>query len=209
KFDEHLEKYDPTFAKVLVRYNPANKKDNLIQLKRLKKLSNFCDKSAMRFMLEVLIPPTETQLKKVKGDQHKFDQKIRPDLMVKTVKEMHRAGIEPDVWKITGVETNKDWEKISKAIRDGRQRRAVAIIVLGRSASKQQVNLWIKTAAASGLVNGFAIGRTIFFQPLEDYRDKKINRTEAVENIAQNYLRFITLWRKNAKNKKETCVCPM
>ncbi len=209
KFGEHLDKYDPTFAKVLIRYNPANKKDNAIQLKRLKKLSNFCEKSALRLMLEVLIPPTEAQLKKVNGDQHKFDQKVRPDLMVKATKEIHKAGIEPDVWKITGFETKKDWEKISAVIRNGRQRRAVGIIVLGRSAKKQQVNLWIKTAAASGLVNGFAIGRTIFFKPLEDYRDKKIKRAEAVEQIAQNYLRFITLWRKHAKNKKETCVCPM
>ncbi|MFH1315657.1 MAG: DUF2090 domain-containing protein [Candidatus Uhrbacteria bacterium] len=209
QFGHELIKYEPTFAKALVRYNPANKADNVVQLKRLKRLSDFCEKNAQRFMLEVLIPPTESQLKKAKGDQHRFDQKTRPGLMVKIVQEMHQAGIEPDVWKITGVETKKDWEMISKAIRGERKRRAVSIIVLGRGGDKEQVDLWIKTAASTGLVNGFAIGRTIFFKPLEDYRDKKIKRAEAVEQISQNYLRFINLWRENAKNKKDTCVCPM
>ncbi len=41
-FDEHLLKWQPTFAKALVRYNPKNQEMNKVQLERLKKLNDFC-----------------------------------------------------------------------------------------------------------------------------------------------------------------------
>jgi len=209
QFGHELLKHDPTFAKALVRYNPSNKADNVIQLKRLKRMSDFCQKNGIRFMLEPLVPPTKTQLKNCKGKQRKFDKIMKANLMVKMIQEMHQAGIDPDLWKIEALESKKDWQKVAGTIRNDRSRRAVAIIMLGRGEDDELVKQWIKTAASTGLVNGFAIGRTIFFKPLEDYRDKQIKRAETVEQIAENYLYFINLWRQHAKNKKNSCVCPM
>jgi 5-dehydro-2-deoxygluconokinase len=207
KFGQSLIKIGPTFAKALVRYNPDNQADNQIQLKRLKKLSNFCIKNSIRLMIEPLVPPTVEQLKKVGGDQRKYDKKLRPALMTKMVKEFHHAGIEPDVWKVEALETKKAWNDLAKVVRNTRARRAVNIIVLGRGGNRQLVDQWVKTAASSGQVNGFAIGRTIFFKPLEDFRDGKFKKQETVDQIAKNYLHYINLWRKHAKNKIN-CVCP-
>jgi len=208
KFGEHIDKNSPVFVKALVRYNPSNRSDNKIQLRRLKRLNDFCEKNGYRFMLEPLVPPTKAQLKQMKGDQRKFDKKLKPGLTVRMVQEIHKAGIDPDVWKVEAVESKKAWSEIAGTIRNNHSRRAVNIIVLGRGENTKLVDKWIKTAASTGLVNGFAVGRTIFFKSLEQYRDHEIKRAEAVEQIADNYLRMINQWRKNAK-VKHSCVCPM
>ena len=84
----------------------------------------------------------------------------------------------------------KQWKEIYKVAKSD-------LVILGRGASKAKVEDWIIAAAKSGVVSGFAIGRTIFYKPLEQFKDKKITRKQAVEKIAKNYLYFIKLWEKH------------
>jgi len=114
------------------------------------------------------------------------------ELMERSMKQVIKAGIKPTLWKIEGLPKASDWKTIDALTK-------ADIIVLGRGESKKAVEKWITEAAKSDIVDGFAIGRTIFFKPLEEYRDKKINRTTAVEKITKNYLHFINLWGKNIK----------
>jgi len=199
KFKEHILKYRPTFVKALIRYNPSNKKDNILQRKKMKQLVKFCEEEELKLMIEPLIPATSAQLKKFKGDTRAYDKKMRPELARQMVAELYADGIVPDVWKIEAMENKKEWKRLGEVIRDCREHRNIGIIVLGRGEDAEQVNKWIKTAASSGLVNGFAVGRTVFFKPLQDYRDKKITRDEAVSKIATNYVNMIGLWRSNHK----------
>lgn len=199
KFKEHLLKHRPTFAKALIRYNPTNKKANLEQRKRLKKLVNFCEQEEIKLMIEPLVPATKAQLKKFKGNVRAYDKKLRPELARQMITELYNDGIIPDVWKIEAMENKQEWKKLNKVVRDCRMTRNVGIVVLGRGADMSQVNKWIKTAASTGLVNGFAVGRTVFMEALEEYRDKKIKRDEAVQKIAQNYTDLINLWEANKK----------
>lgn len=175
-FGRQLTKIKPTYAKALVRYNPAQAKVNKTQLARLKKLSNFCQKNKIGFMLEPLVEGKGSKLA----------------LMERSMKQMLKAGIKPTLWKLEGLEKASEWKKIDLFTK-------VDIVVLGRGETKKAVENWITEAAKSGIVDGFAIGRTIFFKPLEEYRDKKIDRKTAVEKIAKNYLHFINLWEKNIK----------
>lgn len=175
-FESHLRKFKPTFAKALVRYNPSQHKQNKIQLARLKKLSRFCKKEKMGFMFEMLVHG--------KGQQH--------ELMAKSLKQILKAGVEPTLWKLEGLDALSHWKTLDGITKTD-------IIVLGRGESKAAVDKWITTAAKSNIPDGFAIGRTIFFKALEDYRDKKITRAQAVERISKRYLHYIRLWEKNAK----------
>lgn len=175
-FGKYLLKVKPTFAKALVRYNPAQTKVNKEQLVRLKKLSDFCLKNKLGLMLELLVDGRGS----------------KETVMERSMKQMLKAGIKPSIWKLEGLENAADWKKIDLFTK-------VDIVVLGRGETKKEVENWITEAAKSGIVDGFAIGRTIFFKPLEEYRDKKINRKEAAEKIAKNYLNFIALWEKAIK----------
>src|SRR6478736_112789 len=90
EFGRHIEAFDPTFCKVLVRYNPQGDADlNRRQAGRLKRLSEFlAQRNRSRFMFELLVPPEKAQLDKLNGDKKAYDLKLRPDLMVEAVQEL-------------------------------------------------------------------------------------------------------------------------
>jgi 5-dehydro-2-deoxygluconokinase len=189
KFGQHLLKFKPEYAKVLVRYNPVNKKDNLEQLKRLKKMSDFCLKNKIGFLFELLVPATDEQLKKYGKN---YDLKARPGLSVQAMKEINIFGIKVDIWKLEAMPRNY-WAKIIKVAGKAQ------IVVLGRAGSKAMVSEWLKCAAKFKQIIGFAVGRTIFFQPLEQWRDGKISKDKAIGLIAGNFEYFIDLWERSKK----------
>jgi myo-inositol catabolism protein IolC len=195
KFGEEILKFNAPIVKALVRYNPANIQGNLIQLKRLKKLSDFCRDKDFKLMLELLIPPTALDLKRVGRNFEAYDKKIRPRLTLKTVREFHAAGVEPDIWKIEALEKDSDWPEIIAEIRAGKERKNVAIILLGRGESFAKVKNWFDAAPKYEL-NGFAVGRTVFLRPLIDLHNKQISRKETIKEIAKNYLELIAYWEK-------------
>lgn len=194
-FGEHLKKYNPTFAKALVRYNPEDETESKNrQNAQLKILSDFCHANDFKFLIEPLIPATPSQLEKVSNDQKRFDLEIRPGLMVQMVKEMQDAGVEPDIWKIEGLEKTEEYEAVVKQARSG-GREEVSAVILGRGADNVQVEKWLKAAARAEGVAGFAIGRTIFHEALMNYKEGKYTREEAINKIAENYLHFYKVFK--------------
>jgi len=132
-FAEHIEAFHPTFCRVLVRYNPEGEAAlNRRQSARLQRLSDYLHGgSRSLFMFELLVPPDKAQLAKLKGDKKAFDLEVRPRLMVQAIEQLQEAGVEPDVWKIEGLDRRLDCEKVVAAVhRGGRDR--VGCIVLGR-----------------------------------------------------------------------------
>jgi len=112
-FAEHIEAFNPTFAKVLVRYNPeGDAAVNRRQTARLRELSDYCRVSGPRFMFELLVPATEAQMAGVRQDKEAYDLQVRPRLMMQALSALQEAGIEPDVWKIEGLARREDCERM-------------------------------------------------------------------------------------------------
>ena len=201
-FAKHIEEFDPTFVKVLVRYNPESDAIlNKRQLQRLKKLSDYLLQKKRTFLFELIVPATVNQLSKLGGSKETYDKEMRPKLMVESLKEIQAAGVEPVIWKLEGVDKPESAKAVVKqAESNGRK---VGVITLGRGESKEKVQEWLKVGAKIPGIIGFAVGRTIFWQPLADYRAGKINRKEAVEKIAQNYGEFTELWLNECKGGKK------
>jgi 5-dehydro-2-deoxygluconokinase len=196
-FAKHIEAFNPTFCKVLVRYNPEGDQDlNSRQADRLKRLSEYLRANARsRFMFELLVPAKQAQLDRVKGDKKRYDLELRPSLMVQTIHELQDAGVEPDVWKVEGLDRREDCEKVVAAARRG-DRDKVGCIVLGRGEDDQKVREWLSTAAGVPGFIGFAVGRTSFWEPLVELRAKKITREDAVAEIADRYREFVDVFEK-------------
>jgi len=192
EFAPHIETLHPTFSKVLVRYNPEGDQAlNRRQADRLKRLSDYLQAARRSlFMFELLVPAEKAQLDEVGGDKNAYDSKLRPRLMVETIKQLQSSGVEPDVWKIEGLDRREDCERIIETARAG-GRDSVGCIILGRGADEQKVRQWLTTAASVPGFIGFAVGRTDFWQPLVDWRDKKISRETAVTHIAREYRGFV------------------
>jgi myo-inositol catabolism protein IolC len=193
-FAKHIEAFNPTFCKVLVRYNPEGETAlNQRQTSRLKRLSDYLHGSKRKFMFELLVPPEKAQLDRVKGDKKAFDLEVRPGLMVQAIQQLQDAGIEADVWKIEGLDRREDCSKMVAAARRG-GRDKVGCIVLGRGEDDKKVREWLAVAAAVPGFIGFAVGRTTFWDPCVDYRAKKITREAAVAEIARRYKEWIGIF---------------
>ncbi|MGO9339120.1 MAG: 2-deoxy-5-keto-D-gluconate 6-phosphate aldolase domain-containing protein [Terracidiphilus sp.] len=203
-FAKHIEAIHPTFSKVLVRYNPEGDPVlNKRQAERLKRLSDYL-RNARRslFMFELLVPAEKAQLAKVNGDKKAYDLDLRPGLMIGAIKELQDAGVEPDVWKIEGLDRRKDCERIVATAKSG-GRESVGLIILGRGEDDEKVREWLVTAASVPGFIGFAVGRTDFWNPLVNWRDKKIFREEAVNEIASHYREFVDAFEAAARHRIE------
>ncbi|HEY6678816.1 MAG TPA: DUF2090 domain-containing protein [Actinomycetota bacterium] len=194
EYGKHIEEFDPVFTKVLVRYNPAGDGAmNERQTERLRELSDWLHERGRKFLFELLVPPTKEQLATVSDDPDRFDTELRPQLMLAAIAELQQSGVEPDVWKIEGIDRREDCEAIATQTRMG-GRDAVACVVLGRGADEAAVDHWLRTGAGVPGYIGFAIGRTIWWNPLKEFVDGTAMREDAAARISANYRRFVDVY---------------
>jgi myo-inositol catabolism protein IolC len=199
RFGEHIERFDPDFTKVLVRYNPDGDADmNGRQIERLKRLSEWLHERQRKFLFELLVPAEEDQLASVGGDNDRYDAELRPELMRRTIADMQEAGVEVDVWKIEGVEDQADCVTIAEQSRAG-GRDGVVCVLLGRGADDAKVEHWLTQAAPIEGFVGFAIGRTIWWDALKGFLDGSLEREQAAAQIADNYLRFVNVYQQSER----------
>jgi 5-dehydro-2-deoxygluconokinase len=196
EFAEHIERFDPDFTKVLVRYNPEGDGEaNREQSEKLRRLSDWLHAHDRRFLFELLVPAEEAQLQQVGGDTDRYDAELRPELMRRAISELQDRSVEADIWKIEGVETRADCEMLVAQARSG-GREGVTCVVLGRGADDAKVDHWLTQAAPVDGFIGFAIGRSIWWDPLKAYVDGKIERAAGARKIAENYLRFVAVYER-------------
>jgi myo-inositol catabolism protein IolC len=195
-FGAHIEQFNPDFNKVLVRYNPdGDAEENGQQLVKLKRLSDWLKSNDRKFLFELLVPAEDAQLASVGGDTERYDTELRPELMRRAIAEIQDAGIEADIWKIEGVDERSDCEMLVAQTRVG-GRDGVVCVVLGRGADDAKVDHWLTQAAPVDGFVGFAIGRSIWWDPLKAYVDGKIDRASGARRIAENYLRFVAVYER-------------
>jgi myo-inositol catabolism protein IolC len=195
QFGEHIEAFDPDFSKVLVRYNPDDEDEfNRRQLERLERLADWLHDHDRKFLFELLVPATEGQLASVDGDSDRYDAELRPELMRRAIAEIQDYGCEVDIWKIEGVDAREDAEMLAQQTRTGEGREKVVCVLLGRGASDEKVDHWLRQAAPVEGFVGFAIGRSIWWDALKAYLDNSLEREDAAQKIADNYLRFISVY---------------
>jgi myo-inositol catabolism protein IolC len=200
-FARHIEEFSPTFCKVLVRYNPeGDAQMNRRQAGRLRRLSDWLRGNARKLMFELLVPAEQAELEEVDGDHAVYDRSRRPRHMLDAIRDLQDAGVEPDVWKVEGLERTEDCAAVvATARRDGRGR--VGCIVLGRGANEAEVETWLATAAAVPGFIGFAVGRTTFWDALVRWRDGTMTREAAVADIARRYTRWSELFGRGAARR--------
>jgi 5-dehydro-2-deoxygluconokinase len=195
-FGEKIEEYDPDFTKVLVRYTPdGDAAMNARQIEKLRRLSEWLHEHHRKYLFELLVPAEPAQLEQVGGSTERYDVELRPALMMGAIHELQDGGVEPDIWKIEGIEDREACSEIARiARREGRDR--VSCVVLGRGASDEKVDEWLRAGAGLEGYIGFAIGRSIFAESVKAYAADPdgFDRESAVEKIARNYVRFIEVY---------------
>ena len=142
---ERIDAIHPTWAKVLVRYNPSGDAAmNARQRDRMLDLQTVARALRVGFLLELLVPPEPAQR------AEDYDIATRPGLVVRAIDELREAGIQPDLWKIEGLERREDCATVA-------EHAGAPCVVLGRGADADAVERWLR--AGAGIFDGFAIGR--------------------------------------------------
>jgi myo-inositol catabolism protein IolC len=194
-FGGHIEAFDPQFSKVLVRLNPEGDPEmNERQLGRLKRLADWLHDHDRKFLFELLVPATDEQLEKAGGDTDRYDAELRPELMRRAIEQIQDFGVDVDIWKIEGVDTREDAQMLIEQTRKGDGNENVVSVLLGRGASDEKVDHWLRQAAPVEGFVGFAIGRSIWWDSLKGFLDGDVDRDAAAEQIADNYQRFIKVY---------------
>jgi myo-inositol catabolism protein IolC len=177
-FAAHIEAFAPGFVKVLVRYDPDG--DNTVQAARLARLSQWLAPREPKLLFELLVPGRA------------------PERVATAIAELQAAGVEPDVWKVEGMESAADYRTVAAAARAG-DRDQVGLVVLGAGADEDTVAHWLREAAGVEGFMGFAIGRTIFWDAISGWMRGTVTREQAVAAIADNYRRTIDLYAAAAQ----------
>jgi 5-dehydro-2-deoxygluconokinase len=198
EFAQHIEAINPAFSKVLVRYNvEGDAAMNARQASRLRRLSEYLHGKGRLFMFELLVPAEPAQLAKVGGDKKAYDRDVRPGLMIRSIHALQEAGVEPDVWKIEGLERREDCVKVAESAQRG-GRDSVGCIILGRGEDDTKVHQWLQTAAGVPGFIGFAVGRTTFWHSLVAWRANQLGRDAAAAQIAKNYRTWVDVFEQAA-----------
>jgi 5-dehydro-2-deoxygluconokinase len=198
EFGRHIETFNPDFSKVLVRYNPEGDGQlNRRQTAKLARLSDWLHARKRKFLFELLVPATPAQLERCGGPEQ-YDRELRAGLVVTTLRELQQGGVEPDIWKVEGLETSADCARVVEQARSGAGRAGVVCIILGRGASVERVLGWLAAAAPVPGFAGFAVGRTEWEEALKGYVAGKRSREETAGEIAGRYWRTIRAYLEKA-----------
>jgi myo-inositol catabolism protein IolC len=118
--------------------------------------------------------------------------------MIEVISHYQSAGVEADIWKIEGIDSRDDCRRLADQARAG-GRDGVGCVVLGRGASQDKVDHWLRQGAGLPGYIGFAIGRTIWSKALTAFRAGEIDRSTAADQIAANYKHAIDVYETAAR----------
>jgi myo-inositol catabolism protein IolC len=117
---------------------------------------------------------------------------VRPGLVIQVIADNQRAGVQPALWKVEGLDTVEAAQEVAARARAGG--RDADLIVLGRDAPTERLNQWLGIAAQVDAFVGFAIGRSIWEDVIAEWHTEGLAEPAAAQRIADNYLQFIRTW---------------
>jgi 5-dehydro-2-deoxygluconokinase len=177
------------FVKVLVRHRPDDPEAiREAQLEKLKALQAWCRRAGKPLVLEILVARRQEP-------EDEFEASGRPRMLAAFIAEAYSRSLIPDFWKIEGTVSHDGARIIDDAIAvrpQGRQ------IILGKGAEMQTIDRWFAAAAGTRTAVGFAIGRSVHWEPSTAYLAGAATTQQAAAAIASNYLRLVEAWRAAA-----------
>ncbi len=198
RFADHIEAFDPDFFKALVRYNPLDDASTrLTQVTRLSAVSDWAERTKRRWLIELLVPPTPEQLASC-GGQDGFDRGARPELTAEALAELQGGGVHPTIWKLEGYETAAAADLVLRAVASDAVHPAHCI-VLGRDAPLDRVEHWLTVAAGQQYV-GFAVGRTIWEEPLREFLRGALSDDQVVDAVAATYAALVDTYTRASQD---------
>ena len=179
------------FVKVLVRHRPDDDREiRDRQWAKLKALQTWCHGAGKPLVIEVLVARRQEP-------EEEFEASGRPAMLAGFIGEAYRRALAPDFWKIEGTPSKEGARIIDAAIAADSWCRQ---IILGKAADLDTIHRWFAAAAGSPTAVGFAIGRSVFWEPSEAFLSGTRTAGQAAADICANYLRLVDAWDARRRN---------
>ncbi len=179
-FGDHVLAMAPDAVKVLLRWDPRS--DNDGQGSSLLQVSQWMAEHHLPLIVEFLTPP-------------EVEAGERAAVMAAAIEQILATGTRPDVWKVEGLDTTQECEVIAAAIAAGGS--DARAIVLGRGVPLERAEAWLLAAAPLPTFVGFAIGKTLWQEPLVAHLSGTQPADVTVAEIARRYRHLVTAWSES------------
>ena len=178
----HLAEWPVTqTVKLLLPYrldDPADIRDHHDQL--LARLYDACRTAGRELLVEIITSHS--------------GQPVAADDIPVIMEHIYQQGIYPDWWKLEPVEQAAFWQRCGAVVRTF-DPYAQGIIVLGKQMPSDQLAAMFAAAKTDEMVKGFAIGRTIFWGPAEDWFAGRCDDQAAIRQMAAGFAGLIAAWQ--------------
>ena len=165
-------------VKCLVFYHPDDEPSlRYEQERQVMELHHACCHSGHQLLLEIILPDRK----------HELDQ-----ILPRIINRFYNLGVHPNWWKLPPV-SEHTWKTLSQLIEE-RSPFCHGILLLGLNVAKSQLANDFAVAKQFDLCKGFAVGRSIFHQPVIELLNERIDDEEFKQQISDNYLELIHAW---------------
>ena len=166
-------------VKCLVFYHPDDdSKLRQNQEAKILTLYEACRATNHELLLEIIPPP---------------DTDVVEDTLARALDNLYVRGIFPDWWKLPPQATTVAWAQIAAVIKK-HDPLCRGIVLLGLGASENELKHGFELASGQPLCKGFAVGRSVFQSPAEQWFAGTIGDDDVIEQVGTSYSRLIQLW---------------
>ncbi|UPG74689.1 5-dehydro-2-deoxygluconokinase (plasmid) [Roseomonas gilardii subsp. gilardii] len=116
------------------------------------------------------------------------------DTVALAIRRLYALGIRPDLWKLEANQGPAAWHAIDEAIL-ANDPYCRGILLLGLEAPEAELMQSFRQASLSRLVRGFAVGRTIFAEAVENWLAGRIGDEDAIAEMAARFGRLVEGWQ--------------
>ncbi len=118
---------------------------------------------------------------------------VEEDTVSRALEEVYALGIKPDWWKLEPQVSSAAWDRIAQVIA-GNDPWCRGVVLLGLEAPAEKLEVAFRAVSGVSIVKGFAVGRTIFMKPAEDWLSGRITDEEAIDAMASRFERLTQAW---------------
>ncbi|MDF2153528.1 5-dehydro-2-deoxygluconokinase [Vibrio sp. CAU 1672] len=166
-------------VKCLVFYHPGDEADLREEQERLlQEVYQACCQSGHELLLEVILPKDASQ-----AEENYY----------LALQRLYQLGIKPDWWKLPAMQASS-WRVIEALIAE-QDPHCHGVVLLGLDAPLAELEQAFENAAACQVVKGFAVGRSIFGQPAQQWLCGAIDDQTLIQQVQSNYRALVTRWR--------------
>jgi len=166
-------------VKCLCRYHPEDPAElRHAQERSLLRLAGACRAQGRELLLEII------------AREH---GELREDTVARVLARIYELDIRPDWWRLEPQPGPDGWERCAQVIAQN-DPFCRGVLVLGLDAPMEELTRTLAVAAASAIVRGFAVGRTLFASAAQAWLSGQISDETAIEDIAGRFRALVEVW---------------